>query len=52
MDPELEINIQETRRQFFGRSLATVGSTLGLAALSGLEGSPLLAGDVPSTDLT
>ena len=52
MDPELEINIQETRRQFFGRSLATVGSTLGLVALSGLEGSPLLAGDIPSADLT
>ena len=52
MDPELEINIQETRRQFFGRSLATVGSTLGLAALSGLEGSPLLGGDVPAADLT
>jgi len=52
MDPELQINIQETRRQFFGRSLATVGSTLGLAALSGLEGSPLFAADTLSNDLT
>ncbi len=49
MDPELEMNIQETRRQFFGRSLSTVGSTLGLAALSQLDGLPLLASDPTQT---
>ena len=50
MDPELEMNIQETRRQFFGKSLATVGSTLGMAALSQLQGSPLLASAGASAD--
>ena len=45
MDPELQMNIQETRRQFFGRSLTTVGSTLGLAALSQLGGLPALASE-------
>ncbi|MGE4620039.1 MAG: DUF1501 domain-containing protein [Planctomycetota bacterium] len=49
MDPELGLNIQETRRQFFGRSMSTIGSTLGLAALSQLGEIPLLAGDANQT---
>ncbi|HIA28054.1 MAG TPA: DUF1501 domain-containing protein [Planctomycetes bacterium] len=39
MQPELERDVLETRRQFFGRALTGVGSTIGLAALSSLENS-------------
>jgi len=49
MHPELEQNILETRRQFFGRSLDTIGSTLGLAALSQLSGNSLFASDATQT---
>ena len=37
-----------TRRQFFGRTLATVGSGIGLAALASLEGSPIAMARAPS----
>lgn len=43
MHPELQRDIFQTRRQFFSKALAGVGSTIGLAALSSME-SPSLFG--------